>query len=276
MRVPTGAGTVIRSANAIRYYGTVPEESGRNQPLRVAVQTDDGEIHDAFLKPSGRREVGISGMAFEALAAMVAGDLKLPVCEPFLVEIDAQFIASVKDSAAAAVLAASSKICFASKAAGSQWAPWTAEEQILADRLPMALAITAFDAFAENIDRGPSGKANLFVKGDQFRIFDHELALRVRGLFPAPAPWRAGYLTSLPQPGGHVLARKLKGNKDLQFGPIKEAWGDLSDARMDAYLAALPTEWAEAMPSMQAAVNHLKKVRDNIDACIAELSRALT
>jgi len=267
---------LIRRAVAIRYDRTVSVEAGRNQPLRLAVRTDDEIVHDVYLKPSGRREVGISGMAFEALAAMVAADLKLPICEPFFVEIDATFVASVKDAEAAAVLVASCPICFGSEAAGSQWSAFNVGEQILSDRQDMALAITAFDAFIENIDRGPSGKPNLLVKGDQFRIIDHELALRVRGLFPPPAPWNVGYLASLPQPGGHVLARKLKGNKNLDYAPIKDAWSGLSDARLDAYLATLPPQWAEALPSMQAAVNHLKKVRDRIDECIAELSRVLT
>lgn len=267
---------MIRLATAVRYYGTVSAEAGRNRPLRVAVQTEDDEIHDAFLKPSARREVGIAGMAVEAVAAMLAGDLRLPVCEPFLVRITSPFVEAVADPEAASTLEASCPIAFASKAAGSQWAPWTSEERILSDRLPMALAITAFDAFTENIDRGPSGKPNLFVRGDQFRIFDHELALRVRGLFPPATPWKAGYLTKLTQAGGHVLARKLKGSKELDFRVIEETWRTLSDERLDAYLTALPGAWAEAFPTIEAAINHLKNVRDRIVECIAELSRALT
>ncbi|MGE3248587.1 MAG: HipA family kinase [Hyphomonadaceae bacterium] len=252
------------------------ETTGRNKPLRVAVVTlDDLKVHDTFLKPSGRKEVGIEGMANEALAGMLARRLGLPACEPFLVEITPQFIESIKAPDVASLLRASSPICFACEDAGSQWAIWTAGESLLSDRVPMALAITAFDAWIENPDRGPSGKPNLLVRGDQFRIIDHEMALRLGMLLSAPEPWKQGYLAMLVQPPSHVLAIKLKRFSGLDFGPIKAAWAALSDRELDAYVAALPPEWASAAPAMARAITHIKEVRDRIDECIAELSRVL-
>jgi hypothetical protein len=45
-----------------------PAEAGRNVPLLVAVETNDGAEHEVFLKASGRPELGIEGLANEALA----------------------------------------------------------------------------------------------------------------------------------------------------------------------------------------------------------------
>jgi hypothetical protein len=265
---------LIRRATAVRFDRTEP--SGRTEPLRIAVVTDDGVEHDVFLKPSGRPDLGIEGMANEALAAMLAADLGLPVCEPLLVALDPAFIASIPDPAARAVLQQSSPVCFASKSAGQQWPVWNPGERLLSDRIPMALAITAFDAFVLNVDRGPSGKANLLVKGDQFRIIDHELTFRLRTFIPRPQPWRVGEFNSLLTPPGHVLAVKLKKMKDLDFQPIKDAWTALSDAQLESYVTNLPAEWSSAKPFMDEAISHLKQIRDRIDECLAELVRVLT
>jgi hypothetical protein len=84
------------------------------------------------------------------------------------------------------------------------------------------LAIFAFDAFVENPDRKPSNP-NLLVKGDEFRIIDHELALFVRGLLPRPAPWQAGYLNHMMGPDSHVFAARLRGVA-LDLDAIRAAW----------------------------------------------------
>jgi hypothetical protein len=114
------------------------------------------------------------------------------------------------------------------------------------------------------------------VKGSEFRIIDHELAFRIRlKLFPRPEPWRQGYLERLVGPDGHVFGPKLKG-QDLEFAPLRAVWTDLPDERLEAYLLALPPEWGAATEAMEAALTHIRAVRDRIDDCLAELQRVLT
>ena len=63
------AGDVVervagRKAVAVRFDKNVT--SGRTQPLRVAVVTDDQVEHDVVLKPTGHPEMDLESMANEA------------------------------------------------------------------------------------------------------------------------------------------------------------------------------------------------------------------
>jgi hypothetical protein len=262
---------MISRAVATRYDKVA--DGGRNQPLLVLVETDAGVEHEVYMKPSGRPEMSVTGMAHEVLASCIGGHVGLPVCKPFLVELLPEWIESVPDPAVRAMLEASNPIAFASEAAGLGWLKWTPEEILTAARRPDALAIFAFDLFAENPDRKPSNP-NLLFKGDAFKVIDHELALMVRVLFPRPTPWQTGYASMMLAADRHVFAAKLKGGT-TEVGPIRSAWAGLSDADLSAYVAALPPEWAEATDSVTAAVTHIRAVRDRIDECLAEMRRAL-
>lgn len=113
------------------------------------------------------------------------------------------------------------------------------------------------------------------MKGNAFRIIDHELAFRIRQkLFPPPEPWKIGYLQRLIGAGGHLFAAGLKG-RHLDFEPIRRAWSRISDSRLHEYLSSLPPEWAEAQEAMEAAITHLQTVRERIGECVAELRRTL-
>lgn len=263
---------MIAFGAAVRYDGE--SGAGRNRPLRVVVETDDGTEHEVFLKPSGRPELSVAGLAHEALAACIAGRVGLPVCQPFLVELSPAWIASIPNDDVRQMLEISNPIAFGSTAAGVGWRQWSSEDILTAARRQTALEVFAFDSFIENPDRKPSNP-NLLVKGDQFRIIDHELALFVRGLFPQPSPWRVGYLDYMMQPDRHVFAARLRGGP-LDLDVIRAAWSALSDDELADYEASLPGQWAEAGESVTAALTHVRAVRDRIDECLVEIGRALT
>jgi hypothetical protein len=263
---------LIRLAIPIRFDRRA--ETGRNRSLLVAVETDDGREHEVFLKASGAPELGAEGLMNEALAARLAADLGLPVAEPFLVEILPDWAAGIPDAGVRVMLERSAAIAFGSEAAGPQWRTWSAGDRLNTPRRPGALAILAFDAYIDNPDRTETNP-NCLVKGDAFRIIDHDLAFRIRQkLFPPPEPWKPGYLERLTQPGGHIFGAGLKG-RNLDFGPVWAAWSGLSDKRLQDYRAMLPSAWAEAVPAMEAALTHLRAVRDRINDCLAELERSL-
>lgn len=267
---------MITRADAIRFDRLA--EQGRNEPLRVTVEADDGTEIEVFLKPSGRPEIAIEGMANEMFAALIAGHLGLPVCEPIEVHMSAEWIASIQSKAIRDVLSQSCPIAFGSRAAGNGWRRWTGEDRLLGARRPMALGIFLFDAFIENKDRVVSNP-NLLVRGDAFRIIDHELCFRLRQcLFPRPEPWRAGYLQDAIQPTtrGHVFGALLRGDRFLDLAEWRPTWINLSDDALDDYAASLPTQWAAAGDAIQDALTHLRVVRDRIDDCLAEVERALT
>lgn len=267
---------MIRFAEAVRFDRLA--EQGRNEPLRVTVETEDGEELEVFLKPSARPEMGIEGMANELFAACIAGHLGLPICEPIAVRISADWVASIQDPNLRHVLNLSSSVAFGSVSAGSGWRRWTSDDKLIGQRRPTALAVFVFDAFIENRDRIVSNP-NLLIRGDGFRIIDHELCFRIRQcLFPRREPWRVGYLHATTQPGvsGHVFGALLKADRYLDFEPLRPAWSSLSDDALNDYAACVPVEWADARDAIDDALTHLRAVRDRIDECLTEVERALT
>lgn len=263
---------MIKRALAIRYDR--PAESGRTQPLRVAVEVEDGRECEVFLKPSAAPGLDIEGLANEALAVCVGGHVGVPCCEPFLVELTPEWIDSIADAPTREVLRRSNQLAFASMSAGEGWRPWLPGDVVTAERRDAALAVLALDAFAENPDRRPSN-TNLLVKGPALRAIDHEMMFRIRMLLPRPTPWAVGGLNRLTEPDGHVLALLLRGTQGLDFGPIRAAWSGLSDEVLDACEACLPVQWANAAEAVQGALTHLRNVRDRIDECLTEIGRVL-
>jgi hypothetical protein len=240
----------------------------------VTVTTDDGAEHEVFLKVSGRPELSIEHLANEALAACVAGDLGLPILEPFLVTLTDEWIESILDQSIQALLHDSATVAFGLEAAGQQWKIWSEEETLWQERRSTALAIFAFDVYCENSDRRPGSNPNCLVSGNEFRIIDHELCFWIRTLLPRPEPWRMGYIQNIVDNDRHIFGSKLKG-KALEFDPIRARWSGLQDDRLESYLGWLPGEWASASAAMVDAVGHIRNVRDKIDDCLAELERAL-
>lgn len=263
---------MIRRAQAIRFDR--PAENGRTQPLRVAVETPDGVEHDVFLKPSGSPGLAIEGLCSEVLGACVGAHLGLPICEPLLVEMSPEWIASIQTDELRSMLLRSSPVAFGSVSAGLGWRPWLASDTITTNRREMAKAILAFDAFTENHDRRTINP-NLLLRRDEFRMIDHEMALRIRLLIPRPAPWRVGGLSPLAEPGHHIFAGPLKGTTALDLAAVEAAWSGLTDEVLADCEASLPEQWAAGAGDVTAALTQLRAVRDNLGDCLLELERTL-
>lgn len=269
---------MIRHASAIRFNRKA--ESGRTEPLRATVVIDgDEEEREVILKVSAAKESSIESLSNEMLGAMLASDLGLPVPEPLLVFIEDDFIASIPVEDVRSRLQASSRVAFAASDLGKQWRRWQASDRVKQAQYGAALAVLAFDAFVGNCDRSPRNP-NLMVKGDDWRLIDHEAAFSFRlKLFPKCQPWVLGNLHGICAPGAdseHVFAPSLVGKSDLDFGVVHAAWSDLSDVRLSQYDAVLPEEWDEARPYLAEALRHLRHVRDNVDLCLTELKRVLS
>lgn len=276
-RIPQAQQHLIRRGSAIRFDRLA--EGGRNEPLRVVVEMfDDGTEREVFLKPSARPEVGIEGMTNELLAACIAGHIRLPICEPVLVELQQEWIDSIPQPGIRELLAASSPVAFGSTSAGDGWRRWTTEDRATGERRATALSVFAFDAFVENADRLVSNP-NLLVRGDEIRIIDHELCFRIRTLlFPPPRPWLEGNLERLVASGSnsHVFGPLLRGDRYVDVPALKAPWESLSDDALNAYGACIPPEWGAAAEAVTDALTHLREVRDRIDECLTEIKRALT
>ena len=138
---------------------------------------------------------------------------------------------------------------------------------------PVASGILLFDAIIQNPDRRAENP-NCLVRGDDLRIIDHELAFAHRLILLWRASWILGGMNDLAAPGRHIFVHELKG-APIDFAPIKSRWTALSDARLQEYGKAIPSEWAAAQADIDAALKLIADARDNIDGCITELGRVL-
>ena len=247
--------------------------NGRTKPALLICETQAGEEVEVVAKFSANCDQGVTNLAREVVAACLAGDLGLPVPTPYLLDITPAWAASVNDPTIRANIQRSAPITFGSSFAGAQFSAWNDGTALRPAMVPMALATFVFDAIIQNPDRR-SGNPNCLVRGDTFRIFDHELAFAHGLILGWQPPWVPGSLLPLEQPGHHIFRRKLRG-ESLDFNPVRESWKALSDTRIDSYAAAVPVEWAQAASDMASAIALIKSARDRIDACIVEIQRVL-
>lgn len=265
---------MMHDATLTRLYGLA--ESGRNQPIRAAIRDQQTTTHEAYVKAAGWRELTASSVMREYAAACVAGLLGLPVCRPFWIDCPAPLFSTSPDGGTTC-LGDCDWPAFGSGFAGPQWRNWISTEAVHPEAMQMALNIFAFDAFIDNPDRrGPN--PNLLVKGDQFRIIDHELAFSFLDLlFPAPPPWVHGSLDWMTDGDReHILYSVLKQSAGLDFAGVHDSWAALNDGDIDAVVAGLPQSLSTVKPALGVALKRVKDVRDNIgDACI-ELERILS
>jgi len=231
------------------------------------------------MKVSSGIELGKEGLMNEMLGSLVAADVGLLVQEPFFVELNTEFCASIPAPEIRARLEASSSLAFASLDAGKQWRSWNSSDRVSAAQESYALATMAFDAFIGNSDRSPQNP-NLLVKDQAWRLIDHEEGFSFRlKLFPRCEPWVIGNLSGMIAVGArseHIFASHLAGRNTLSFEPIKVSWSDLSDVRLAQYDAILPDEWTNVRPQFAEALDHLRKIRDTLDLCLTELQRILS
>jgi HipA-like kinase len=247
--------------------------NGRTKPALLICETQAGEEVEVVAKFSANCDQGVINLAREVIAACLAGDLGLPIPTPYLLDITPAWATSVIDATIRANIQRSAPVAFGSSFAGAQFSAWNDGITLRPAMVPLALATFVFDAIIQNPDRR-SGNPNCLVRGDAFRIFDHELAFAHGLILGWKPPWTAGSLQPLEQPGFHIFRRKLRG-ENLDFASIRESWKKLSDSRIDGYAATVPVEWAQAAAVVAGAIALIKSARDQIDACLVEIQRVL-
>ena len=258
---------------AVRFDGEV--ESGKTCPCLLGCESENGDIIELVAKFSSKCERGVGALVAEAIGAMVAADLELPVPEPFLVELEPEFIAAVQteNSSAAELMADSSKIAFGSKKLPSGFTTLPQNQAISPKLQAQAAEILTFDLLIQNSDRRPDNP-NCLSNGSNYAIFDHEFAFFTEGVIGWLPPWEDGGLDNGPD--HHVFYSGLRRSDPLpNLDRIKDAWTTISSERLDEYRAVLPVEWVENNGVADACIEYLTKLIENIDSAIAGVVRVL-
>ncbi|WP_395697214.1 HipA family kinase [Methylocella sp.] len=247
---------------------------GRTGPLFITCEGNDGSAVEVVAKFSGGCDQGNINLAREVIGACLAGDLGLPVPEPFLIDIPTDWAATIPDGNERAKVQRSSSVAFGSRAMTRQFNVWTPGNLISEIMLALAAGIFVFDGIIQNPDR-KSDNPNCLVRGDELRIFDHELAFAHGLIIGWKPPWVIGGLKPMEANGNHIFRAGLKG-RSIDFGPIRTIWTGLSDAQIADYEGALPAEWTDVASAAASATKLIRDARDNIDAVLEEVKRVLS
>jgi len=258
---------VLDRVTAIRFDGRV--QTGRTMPCRLSCETATGDEVEVVAKLSAGCDRGVGALVSEAIAAMRAADLDLPVPEPFLVRFDPEFVATIPDQTVAEIARRSNPVAFGSKSLPPGFTSWPVGKSVPKDALNIAAEVFAFDALIANADRRRENPNCLF-SGTNLAILDHELAFITEGVIGWRPPWEIGALEALRHSPNHLFSEQLN------FDRLAGAWAAITDARLAAYGGALPGEWNEAGEITEKALKHVATVRDNLAAALQEIGRVLT
>jgi HipA-like kinase len=262
---------VLDLVTAIRFDGRV--QTGRTMPCRLACETAAGGQVEVVAKLSGGCERRVAALVSEAIAAMLAADLGLPVPEPFLVRLDPEFVETIPDRTVTEIAQRSNPVAFGSKSLPPGYTSWPVGKSIPKDALNLAAEIFAFDALIANADRRPENPNCLF-SGSSLAILDHELAFVIEGVIGWQPPWEVGALEAMRRSSKHLFSEQLRG-KTLNFDRLSGAWATITDARLTVYRGALPREWNEAREIADKALTYVASVRDNLTTALQEIERVL-
>jgi hypothetical protein len=249
--------------------------SGRTKPILLACERNDGAESEVVAKLSKGCDRGIGGLVAEAIAAMLAADLGLPIPEPFLVHLEPEFVALIPDLEIRNLAMSSSSIAFGSEKLPPGFSSWPVNKPVTAALRDVAAEIFAFDAIIANPDRrtvNPNCQSN----GRSLAIFDHELAFLIGGIIGWRPPWETGALENLrpTTANAHVFFAGLQ-SKPVNLARFAGAWASISESRLQQYQAALPPEWADDKGLADRALVYISQVRENIQPAIAEIARVL-
>lgn len=263
---------MLSHVTAVRFDRRV--QSGRTVPCRLTCEAADGAEVEVVAKLSDGCDRKVTALVMEAIAAMLAADLDLPVPEPFLVALEPEFIAGVPDETVADMARRSNPVAFGSKHLPPGYTSWPVGKAIPKDALATAAEIFAFDALIVNDDRRPVNPNCLF-NGSSLAIYDHEMAFFTEGIVGWQPPWEIGSLESLKQRRRHLFSEQLCG-KAVNFDRFAGAWLTVTNERLAAYRAVLPDAWNAAIQHADEALLYIGQVRDNIEAALQEVRRVIS
>lgn len=263
---------MLSHVTAVRFDGRV--QSGRTVPCRLTCEAADGTEVEVVAKLSDGCDRKVTALAMEAIAAMLAADLDLPVPEPFLVTLEPEFIAGVPEGTVVTMARRSNPVAFGSKKLPPGYTSWPVGKAIPKDALATAAEIFAFDALIVNDDRRPANPNCLF-NGSSLAIYDHETAFFTEGILGWQPPWEVGSLESYKQTRRHLFSEQLCG-KVVNFDRFAGAWLAVTNERLAAYRAALPEAWNAASQHANDALLYIGRVRDNIEAALQEVRRVIS
>jgi hypothetical protein len=254
---------MLQTVMATRYVRAM--SVGRTKPFLVECEDGNGDPVEVIAKCSAGTFEGVKNLAIEAIAAMLGKDLALPVPDPYVVQLDTDFIDSIADAQIRQFMSASCKYAFGSEALPPGHAVWPTGGTVEAALCERAAEIFVFDGIIVNSDRRPTNPNCLF-DGSEFGIFDHEMTLQPDQILFWKAPWVNGGFDQMHGPQLHIFSRPYLEQSPTNLDRFIDAWNALPQGRFRDYIDALPPEWRTQEDFLTGVVTHLETAQSNIAA----------
>jgi hypothetical protein len=265
---------MLRTATAIRFDKSV--SSGKTKPGIFVCGLANGSEVELIVKFAGGCEMKERALVTEAIAAMMAADLDIPVPEPFVVVLEPGFADQIPDSAIRERAKRLPIPAFGSKKLPPGFSTIVADRSVPTALLQTAAEILAFDTFIANPDR-TAANPNCLTNGRAFAIYDHELALFTDGLIGWRPPWESGgigFPKGLAANRRHIFLEQFRG-QELNLKRLAGAFDLLNESRLTEYRTALPPEWIGDGQAAQAILDYIAELKRNVNAAIKQLNTAL-
>jgi hypothetical protein len=228
-------------------------------------------VGDFVVKLRGGMDRRLTALVSELIASKLAFYFGIAAPEPALVSIETGFadlVAATQPSHAKRIQQ-SAGLNFGSRLL-TDVATWPVDKSIPAAMWTRAVSIFAFDALIQNPDRRFTPNPNLFSRGDEILVFDHELAFSfIEDIFPQAEPWRLDRCNFLTD---HVFFRRLK-RREIDLTGFTTRLSELPDSILPAVLAEVPPEWNDEKSAR--IEEHLVAVAGQAERFAEEIRRRL-
>jgi len=248
---------------------------GRTKPVRVLVETPDGNEFEAYLKAPHLGEKPFPCLLErEWFAGRLAQQLGLPCAPAMQIRLTPEVVGSVPDTFLRGKLQTGPEIVFGSLNGGAGWIEWSDAMMIARQNLQLAAEIYLFDTIIQNWDRC-APNPNLLVKGDQFLMIDHgEAFVSATGSGAErdhhALPWMVGGVENhVGEYEMHPLWPKLRPKNRVDFAAAADRWKALPDDVFTLIAADVPGCWNKVTASQIA--DYMTEAVENVNAIVTNI-----
>lgn len=261
---------MLESVMAVRFDRRMSK--GRTRPCLISCERSDGNEVEAICKFPANGQTRSTGLVSEAVAAMLAADLGLPVPEPLIVYFDSGFadVVAQRDTEIASIMRQGARTAFGSSKLPPGYSIIPPGLN-LGENLDIAADIFAFDALTQNPDR-MIANPNCLFDGKSLAIIDHELCFEIDGIIGWKPPWESGSLGFMRNKHAFFAGLHKKPNN---LSRLRRAWLNITAERRNEYFQALPPEWLVDMERVKKIFYYLDELHGKIDEALSEVARVL-
>lgn len=252
-------------------------ENSANKPLLVSgIDTHTGNRSEYVIKLNGAERMGYTvPRCKELIAAFMAMELGIPVVEPAIVNLSAQFIDTTKGRNDINYATVSKSLGYN---VGSKYIKGlntlAGHQNLTPKQLELAHSIFAFDVLIQNADRTfePGGKPNMMTDGEKLVLLDHELAfsfIEQLSFVRNKTPWIFNE-SDILWIKRHILFKHIE-HQTIDYAQFSESLCNFDAQFWEQVDKLVPQEWKSE--EMETIKSHVDSIIENRGLFAQSLNR---